>query len=723
VLKILGNKYNKYSFRAIAGLVCVFVGLIALAGFQVKINGSRTVEGTINYAADAGSTDAYAITLSPALTAYTTGACYSFKANTANTGAGSININGLGAKTIKKAAGGVSTDLADNHIRAGQVVNICYDGTNMQMQSATGNVSSGDGGVGTATDGQLLRNSSGSVVGATISTGLSVSGSNITVNTSTVSPMPLIGTAVIDFPSISAQACNEQAITVAGANAGQFAKVQLPAGFTYALVESARVSATDTAQIKLCNPTSSAIDPASATYSVWVSMSSWVVGTIYDVGPGLPYTSISAVPWDSLVPGDEVRIHYNGTTGYREKWHIGKSGTNTAPIRVVGVRGPLNERPIINGQNAVAKLGQNYWNEDRGLIKIGGPSIGSSVIRNVEIEGLELRNARLGNSYTAINGNPWPFANNAAGVYVEGPAQFIKIRDCYITNNGDGIFFGFTNFSTVEGNWVHVNGYQGSSQEHNSYTEGIYNTFQFNRYEQSENWEGNNLKDRGAWTVVRYNQLIDGNRAFDLVNGANQVTYNFPPDYVYGNVIIKRRGYNNNQAMHYGWDTNSTQARRQLYFYHNTVIVTRESPGEGQWVGIKLDNASTLAYAYNNAFWHYSPTGQINAYYGGDLATGPGLMTFVNNWIYQGNCSNPSFGCTRAGSGYVDGGGNIWAGSANPYLNQTTGVITNALSPLIGTATSIPSSFPGGALSFPIRAQYPIGTLRTDINEIGALAY
>lgn len=88
---------------------------------------------------DAGANDTYVVTLTPAPAAYVTGEHYRFKANTANTGACTVNFNSLGAKTIKKAAGGITTDLADNDIRAGQWVDLVYDGTNMQMQSLLGN--------------------------------------------------------------------------------------------------------------------------------------------------------------------------------------------------------------------------------------------------------------------------------------------------------------------------------------------------------------------------------------------------------------------------------------------------------------------------------------------------------------------------------------------------------------------------------------------------------
>lgn len=85
------------------------------------------------YAADAGSTDAYAITTaSPALTAYSTGLKITFKANTVNTGTATLNVNGLGAKTIVSA---VNTTLTTGDIAAGQICTVIYDGTNFVLQN------------------------------------------------------------------------------------------------------------------------------------------------------------------------------------------------------------------------------------------------------------------------------------------------------------------------------------------------------------------------------------------------------------------------------------------------------------------------------------------------------------------------------------------------------------------------------------------------------------
>jgi hypothetical protein len=92
-------------------------------GFQKNI-------GT--YAADAGANDTYVITLSPAPTAYTTGMLIHFKANTANTGACTLNVNSLGAKSIVNR---YNTNLFNNQIKSGQIVSVVYDGTNFQVIS------------------------------------------------------------------------------------------------------------------------------------------------------------------------------------------------------------------------------------------------------------------------------------------------------------------------------------------------------------------------------------------------------------------------------------------------------------------------------------------------------------------------------------------------------------------------------------------------------------
>lgn len=90
-------------------------------------------------APDSGSTgNAILITMSPAIASYSAGQAFRFKASAANTGTTTVNINGKGAKTIKKKQGTSFVDLAANDIISGQDVMILYDGTYFQLLSGAG---------------------------------------------------------------------------------------------------------------------------------------------------------------------------------------------------------------------------------------------------------------------------------------------------------------------------------------------------------------------------------------------------------------------------------------------------------------------------------------------------------------------------------------------------------------------------------------------------------
>lgn len=86
----------------------------------------------VAYAVDSVGTDAYAITPDPAITAYAAGQVFTFKAATANTGTATLNVSGLGAKTIKKNA---TATLVTGDIPANAICVCVYDGTDMQLVS------------------------------------------------------------------------------------------------------------------------------------------------------------------------------------------------------------------------------------------------------------------------------------------------------------------------------------------------------------------------------------------------------------------------------------------------------------------------------------------------------------------------------------------------------------------------------------------------------------
>jgi len=90
------------------------------------------IGGTVTYG---GSSNAYTAT-SPsghALTAYAAGNLYALKANHTNTGPATINIDGLGAKSIVTPAGAAMTASA---IVSGGVYLLVYDGTSFQIANS-----------------------------------------------------------------------------------------------------------------------------------------------------------------------------------------------------------------------------------------------------------------------------------------------------------------------------------------------------------------------------------------------------------------------------------------------------------------------------------------------------------------------------------------------------------------------------------------------------------
>lgn len=97
--------------------------------------GSVTVSRALNYAVDTASNDTYLAEVS-GITAYTAGLVIWLNPVTDNTGACTLNINSLGAKSLKTVLGG---DPGDEHIDEAQIVPLCYDGTNFIIMTPDSN--------------------------------------------------------------------------------------------------------------------------------------------------------------------------------------------------------------------------------------------------------------------------------------------------------------------------------------------------------------------------------------------------------------------------------------------------------------------------------------------------------------------------------------------------------------------------------------------------------
>jgi len=382
------------------------------------------------------------------------------------------------------------------------------------------------------------------------------------------------------------------------------------------------------------------------------------LAAIYEVKPGTPLDTIAEVPWASLQPGDTVLIYWKSTP-YNEKWVICRQGSAAQPITVRGVLGPNGDRPVIDGNGATTPTNLNYWNENRGTIKVGGANVPADTMpKYITIENLEVRGAYQGYSFTRFTGATQTYAQNAAPIYVE-KAENLTIRNCIITDGGNGLFIGSSDSDPsrnvlIEGNYIYGNGNSGSAFEHNNYTAAIGITFQYNRFGPLRAGSvGVGLKDRSAGTVIRYNWIEGGNRNLDLVDGEDSILIrndaNYHKTFVYGNVLIKQDG-GNNQAVHYGGDSGTTADYRKgtLYFYNNTLVSIRA----GSTVAFRLSTIEESCDASNNIFY-VTAAGTSFA-----LLAETGTLTLTNNWAKSGwrnTFESPFGGIVSGGSSFVIG--------------------------------------------------------------------
>jgi hypothetical protein len=98
--------------------------------------------GAYTSADDTGAANAYAITLSPAPVAYVKYQRFSFKALNNNTGASTLNVNGLGAVSIVYPGGSA---LSSGAILAGAVYQVVYDGSKFEIVGGSSSSSGSSG--------------------------------------------------------------------------------------------------------------------------------------------------------------------------------------------------------------------------------------------------------------------------------------------------------------------------------------------------------------------------------------------------------------------------------------------------------------------------------------------------------------------------------------------------------------------------------------------------
>lgn len=89
----------------------------------------------VHYAPDTGTANAKVVALDPAPTAYVEGLAIAFKNAAQNTGAVTINVNGLGAKNVLKSNGNA---LTSGSLKANSIYTLRYNGTAFILQGEGG---------------------------------------------------------------------------------------------------------------------------------------------------------------------------------------------------------------------------------------------------------------------------------------------------------------------------------------------------------------------------------------------------------------------------------------------------------------------------------------------------------------------------------------------------------------------------------------------------------
>lgn len=121
-----------------------FQGIVEAADYSanyvlLSLLSVKALQNGTKISATASGTDTYTATIAPAPSAYATNQTFLIRFTNANTGASTINLNGLGAKSLVKNG---ATALASGDIPAGAILLISYDGTNFQVVGGI-NASSG----------------------------------------------------------------------------------------------------------------------------------------------------------------------------------------------------------------------------------------------------------------------------------------------------------------------------------------------------------------------------------------------------------------------------------------------------------------------------------------------------------------------------------------------------------------------------------------------------
>ena len=314
------------------------------------------------YGADTGAADAYAITPSPAITAYAAGQRFVTKIANANTGASTLAVSGLAAKSIKLQDGSA---LSANDLIVGQIAVFHYDGTNFQLinpDTLTAPTISGTWTAAGATCSDLGTVTTADINGGTID--------GVTIGTNSACTELVVDNLNVNLNTISSTSGNINITPVAGSNITLDSTITIDAGVVSGITDLGTVGTADInggtidgTVIGGTTPAAASVTTLSASGDVGVNASSpraaaGGVGNVVDIkstlwigDPGSRHGVINTADGlrinidansDDANSFFEVATHASDQSGgtslfyVDDNGNVGIGGTPSAPLHITG---------------------------------------------------------------------------------------------------------------------------------------------------------------------------------------------------------------------------------------------------------------------------------------------------------------------------------------------------------------------------------------------------
>lgn len=525
--------------------------------------------------------------------------------------------------------------------------------------------------------------------------------------------------------------------------------------------------------------------PAVATggwQSVTTAVDATGTGTRYDIGGGNNYgTDLADVPWGSLQAGDAVNI-YHRTEPYREKVVITETGTEANPIIINGVTNITGDRPVIDGENAVA-LNPTYLANDafraalvfihRKSTAVGG--VYGETADYIQFQNFELKHATQDYSYTHDGTTEnYAFYGRLIWVYAN---EYVTVENCIFDTAADGLFAGAPaekpcKTLTVRGNRFINTGHlePGENAGHQIYVGAYCETDEFNII------EGNyfdaigdpdvaQCKVRSSGTVIRYNTFRAGARTIDLVEAqdelvpyiwdnytAQEIIDKYRTSYIYGNLFMNDENIDTALSaypIHAGWDSNEFYTFSSAlgeptgrgvdggatYFFHNTLHYESNYAESGLYRGglFDVDGASATTdesrvVAANNVIVLNGTTRQAQMRHSGrldwestNLIDSSGAQVFAESDAYA-NADNtgddPAILINNNDTRVTTAPLFVDPDNANVLLRDYS---LDTGSPALNAATSLPAALSAYPVEYnPVNPATGIRTARSATNDLGA---